>query len=937
MARTMHSKQAFFNQRSHLSPVTLVKLTTYLDTEAKTTPIIFWFSDIAVTYDYGNDGIDKPFHPFIVGGGDFDSSLGKHVPDPNDLTAYDQSFDLHLRNEFIGPDRVSAVLSFLNVIGADIEVAQILYDNIDKVPVTANYSGTEHTVLFRGTVRRFAPITDATVTLQCETVVPSMAGEWNYAADESLADPADVGLRYPRIYGEAKRVPLVSHTVGVAGTLTDAISIDEDNVNIDVSSTAGLTGTFDLRIDSEEISCTVANATEITIASSGRAQNGTEASAHEPGAVFLEMVATARWIISDRQSDAVNEIYVINPLNGMLLRLENALTPHTITLNETIDSQAMTTLKLTAAQLGDLLEYFAIQAKAEVTISGTGGSYVQQPTEVTGTLFDNNEIIGGVDRVFGASGQQTYHVVGSTGNTYVFEDTGEPFTQQESHVWVTRSGGTASIIDIKVASVIVGTISVAAQPVAGSTPAAFSFMHNETGDITIDNQGSGACRVFNVERTIPIQNTILSQRAISADTNIGSENADELRDDDTGTGFQSANNAGKYFEVTFQDPGFAYDAQRLRFFAAFNAGILYDLLVDGVELKIGAPGSDGVKNSVNESVPTWHEVETALVGNTFRILQGGSTNVGEVKEMERDVIVFGGGSATLDATFGFGLRFFADVDGIEAPDGTYEASSGVVMTHPADILKHWITVVGGETVNAASETAIVAALVHGEKWGFDARSLGFTWEEILQRMAFEARCNVVPIESSSAREWHLLTADDDFGFPVPVGALVMTETHEMRDEGRGTDEISNDFTFRYAFDASLPGGGSEEGYRLIAVANSVTSDVQYTAASLLVSQKAVGRIQHGPIAFRCIQDPATALEIGGYLAQEISGSKRSVYHLSNVAWFEGLPLLLGEIVLITPPWTTIEDDCRVISMRKNFDNHTWDIVAIEILPTGGHP
>jgi hypothetical protein len=934
MGRAMDSVQAERAGRSHIAPVSLVKLTTYTDRVSGTTGEIFYLSNLACEYDYGNTGTNQVFLPAVIGGSPFFSGLSSH--DPSDLTAYAQSFDLQLDNTapFNG-SRMAELLQANNLEGASIEIAQLLVDSIDSLPLDlTGYDGDEHTVLFRGRVNRVAPITNELVTIQCATELPNLAGSWVYASDDTKVDPQDLGKRYPRIYGKAKRVPCVAYEVGWSGTLVDELDASETGSGYEISDGSGLpAGTFTIRVDSEEITCSTAAATTLTIVTRG--VNSTTAAVHKPGALFLEMITTPKWIISDRQSDAVNEIYALNPLNGMLLRLDSSVLTYTTTLNESILGGTMTTLSFTSAQMSALLEYFQAQHAASVSITETASTYSQKPHSITGNITDSEDEGGGLDGVYTHSEDPSVAVVSGNHMTAHFADPGnEALDYQESEVWVTKPSGTVEDVEIYAGGVLAGTINGAGMPAYGGTPAKYSFTGGTVGDIKIDPKNSGGVIVFNINRQIQVPYTFSGTMAgTSAATNISGEDADELRDGNTGTGF-GGTGIGEYWEVTFADPGFAYDEQTIKIHMdAFTGGRDYYIKVyDGDSWVNTEPGLMGHSQNIVGS--NWFSYTTENQGNSVRMVSNSTLLEGPINEIQRTCTQFGSPTASLEvALFGFGLRFFADVDGIEAPDGTYEASSGVVMSHPCDIIKHWIEEIGGETLNSASESAYATALGASAEWGFDARSLGFSWEEVLQRMAFEGRANIVAVEKSTGREWLILSAENDYGYNDDSIATI-TQTHDMTDVGRSVDDIASYFSFRYAFDASLPGGGNEEGFKLALDATPSVSDVPITTALITSASQRFGAVESSPIAFRCIQDPDTAKDVAGFIVQERMANDRRVYELRGVAWYDALPYDVGDIVSITAPWSSSATTCRITSMSKAFKSNAWTLTAAEVLTDG---
>jgi hypothetical protein len=96
------------------------------------------------------------------------------------------------------------------------------------------------------------------------------------------------------------------------------------------------------------------------------------------------------------------------------------------------------------------------------------------------------------------------------------------------------------------------------------------------------------------------------------------------------------------------------------------------------------------------------------------------------------------------------------------------------MSHPADIIFHWLSGVGGIPdseidIGVPSSFDDSAANLVGYVWGFDARNLGDgTWGSILLQMGYEARANVANLISSG---WSMLTAQTTHDFPAAVATV----------------------------------------------------------------------------------------------------------------------------------------------------------------------
>ncbi len=1207
MTRAMDSVQAERAGRSHIAPIPLVKLTLYSDRPAGTVAKTFYFSNMAVDYDYGNTGTDQRFLPVIIGGSDFFSGF-VHIPQPDDLTAFNQKFYLQCSNKEINGSRLIELLQTYNLEGASIEIAQMLVDSIPSLPVDlTSYTGDEHTVLFRGCVNRISPISDAMLTIQCVTELPSMAGSWIYASDDTKTDPLDLGKRLPRIYGNAKRVPLVNYEVGWVTSLGEVITSSTTGT-VEITDGSGLPpGSFDVMIDGERITCSAVTATTMDLDT--RSVGSPPAAAHDAGAVISELLSTATYIVSDRQCNALNELYVINPLNGILLRLNSTDTPWTTTLNDTgtISGETITIVKFTAAQLQTLIDYFKTQAAkgTPAAVDDQPDFSIDDPSTVlidmiaresrtlgtTGDAMTNPTGLGGVRRLDGnATGSYT-HIVGwypvssipggsrvisrwrtrlegNARNTHTFiaDDiyiegrwknfNGAPlngtadediFVKANENAdtyglvavgsWHTPSAST-TLSDFESAgysagqyiilfalvyltedfntdewvewafagvevelepSTLTRDVDVAVSGGGGNPPTGYGlrFFADVDGFVVPELEvlswqaghsmdgGSwsvDSCAVA-VDTGEKYEGTGSQEITIDVDTESSTPGitTEDLTDWDsssnvtesleTGEGHREGSNVVKgvvgnpnLCDIDFHDTSLTIDAENPSKCLVFDFKIKKDTYDDEIHFWWGSgpsdrykfifdaadfientwytiilshDDSDGSNGSPDESDMDyfgceWNQNTVGVTGTSvyfdnFKLLNpiatiqnnaaGGAPFDGlDADERMRIALRWGGdwllktaqnfiintslddvggsgttrptdrlspayyriGMAALDAweefqntsyaSFGtprpddtaielihiqinYGAFLGCDFTGQYPRDPTFTlhvdilsvpnefetawgTGTGAVMHDPPDALRYWIEIVGGEEIDATSYIALLAAHASGQ-WGFDFRSLGFSWEEILQRMAFEARCNVFPVETAAGRVWKMSGADIDYGFGSAASDAVISQTHDMIDDGRNVDDLASYFSFRYAFDASL-GSGSEEGFKLALDAHPTLTDVPISTANILAASKRFGAIASGPIAFRCIQNPATAQNAAGYYVQERMANDRRVFRLSGVAWFDALPHDIGDIVSITAPWSSSATNCRIISMSKAFAENTWTIIAVEVPSTGLH-
>ena len=369
MPRALDPVQAERASRVGIAWVPLVKLITYTDRTAETIDQIFYLSTIPVRYDYGASGTVRDFLPVIVGGAELFSGM-IHASQPTDLTAFGKTFNIQCSNEEINGERFATLLQGHNLEGARIEISQFLVDSIDVLPVDlSGETGLTHTVLTGGRVNAVQPITNTHLTIECGEDLPSMAGSWIYASDASKTDPRDLGKRLPRVYGRAKRIPLINYNVGWVSTLIEDLTAGATGVK-KITDGSGLPfGSFSIRIDAEEIACSGRTDTTITI--STRGSGGTSAAAHAAGALFSEVISTATYVGSDRESAALPELYVENPLNGTLLRLDSGATPWTTDLADTttVPGQTITSIQFSAAQLATLQDHFSTQASGGTPVA----------------------------------------------------------------------------------------------------------------------------------------------------------------------------------------------------------------------------------------------------------------------------------------------------------------------------------------------------------------------------------------------------------------------------------------------------------------------------------------------------------------------------------------------------------------------------------------
>ena len=986
MARAMDSVQAERAGRSHIAPIPLVKLTLYSDRPTGTVAKTFYLSNMAVDYNYGATGTDQRFLPVVIGGGDFFSGISQ-IGQPDNPVAFGQSFDLQCSNKSINGKRLIELLQAYNLEDASIEIAEFQVDKIDSLPVDlTSYDGDEHYVLFSGRVNQIAPITDAMLTIQCTTQIPSIANSWNYAPQSFDTDQRDVGKRYPRIYGNAKRVSLVNISLMDITTLTEDVP----------ATTPGAYGISDGR------SWPASTADGFFRQSDSVAEGSVDLSSITPTSITVDAPGTSGsylvgdfvmiqgdsvWIISDRQCHAVNEIYIRNPETGLLVRLDSALYSGSVDLDYTAGGGHWTVLTLTAAQvevIGDevlgasfamgipkIIDGFELFADVEGIMGQLGATALEDGENFddgTWEVVDCTVAVDTGDKIEG-TGSQKMTIAAPTVPIPTDDDTdwsgddctvtveaGEGHTEGSGliqAVSTTSSQSSDLIYELAALNLDLGDNG------AGIGFLTFDFRMRRMGSVNshlnfVLASSSGNSWVWQIPESfiahsaawytitlyIPDASATLGSPDISAidifSVNFGFVDpritetiwVDNIRAY-VGVNAVIQNNDVGGLDWSGQDLYSVQLKPNLDSVRFLNAARVY--FSDDV-------GSDSTKTAEYREVfieggaveDAWTELDSVSFADTGTI---DDIDVNTLR-VELDLLVVVP-TLTRDRITIPGVQTI-NVDDFRfasAVESTWDAAAGDPLIHPADIIRHWIDDTGGETYDTTSYAALITALGAAAEWGFDVRSIGFTWEEVLQRMAFEARCNVFPVETATGRVWVMSSADLNYGFGEATA--VITQTHNMVDEGRAVANLANHFSFRYAFDHAV-GSSDESAFAGIINATPSVSDVPIDVAHIIAAQARYGPLDNGPISFRCIQDEDTALDVAGYYVQERMANNRRVFRLSGVAWFDALPYILGDLVLIAAPWASAATNCRILSMTKAFAANTWVIIAVEVPVTGLH-
>jgi hypothetical protein len=273
------------------------------------------------------------------------------------------------------------------------------------------------------------------------------------------------------------------------------------------------------------------------------------------------------------------------------------------------------------------------------------------------------------------------------------------------------------------------------------------------------------------------------------------------------------------------------------------------------------------------------------------------------------------------------------VDDLQCRDDSsspYGTAVGSLLEHPADVILALILLCGETTAEIDTATFDAAYTNLGSaKVGFDARGLGQTFAEVVMRLAYEARANLVRDEGASAATYRLHTAGvaDTYAFGASVATVSQWQS-PFAETGRDIGQIGARWIVLYGYDPSV--GIDTRAYLATLRADPTLSDFTGTTTTDLAAVEAkFGRREVQQIALRCIADADTAKDVGGYYVAE--GTRLSaLFILKGVAWWEAFALERGDIVTLVSANDGASYDARVIELVKSFKSEAIDLRVVEV-------
>lgn len=892
MSRTLEAGQGERSRRAVLEPIDLVTLTTYTDRDAKTGGVAYRFADRTVLYDYGA-AADTEFEPLLLGiEGDRDTMT--HLPNGASLgeTHLRRTRRLRLRNGDRSGTLLWKTLRAANLERAEVELAQVLVDR----PAGQSWwdlrdmAGTEHTVFFRGVVSRaFASVSE--ITLELESDLPNIP--WLVATDETLHDPRDVGKRLPVVYGSTPKVPALRWQVGLVTTL--AVAVDDTDVGLELSQGASLLGSSGRAIVGQEV-VTWSSGPSGDLLTVVRGALGTIAVGHSQGEAFVETGVTVVLVANARESDGVLELFVRSPfVRDQLVRIT---TPYDVDLTDTalIAGETLTTISITAADMERLVTELAAHAQqANFDAGGSGGFSFTQVARADHTSS------------FGRARAEMLDENTGTSITPLLDDRLVRFptfngsaTQQRITVYGTpplevgnAPGSGSQFLDVPSggAGEYTGPITLP-DATMYANDGDFRYFRRELLDATEDQQ-------------LTQQEPEAASHAATIDNNLSSGQA------------LSGTAIWVRFPVYSGAGAFRYQKVRIHMEPGSSVSVRTSSGTSGEPLISWSNGSGGKAS---------YEFVTVSSVRTFYFTGTGGAFLYEVEH--RDVFHDASGITQTQlaaAAAGFGVDFYADVDGIVVPagqGGDYVAGVGDLIERPVDVVRHVIADLAGQGHAAVADQSDADTNLGNTPHAFEVTALAADFADLIALLGHDTRSNIIQLETSSATVYAMLQALSSYiwhGGPYTT-LTQLTRWLEAEEAGRDLSSILTRFRYAYGYDASRGDPGNLESYdgtvRIDADVNDLGPTGPPSDTDLDNAELAFGRLDGDVVALPTVQAKATAEERAGYYAAELI-RPATVLTLLRLPFDEAYDLERGDLRGLVSPTTGDGFIGRIIEVAKN--------------------
>ena len=306
---------------------------------------------------------------------------------------------------------------------------------------------------------------------------------------------------------------------------------------------------------------------------------------------------------------------------------------------------------------------------------------------------------------------------------------------------------------------------------------------------------------------------------------------------------------------------------------------------------------------------------------------GTPTNLDDVKvvRVEIDDEVAGGFEIELHA-----LRVSDD-------SSDYKAVEGATISHPADVVRHILRerlAVNATSLDSSFEEAETnlgdnqVSAVLGE--------LGGDFYEIMGRLGFEHRFQLVSEEAAAQTIYRLLTAKADYTYQTNTEAEI-DRWSRVREVGRGRLDFGTRFRTLFDVDRSLEVPELSAGYLQALRVDVERNDIsaKLATAELITAEVNYGVRNRALVALNSVADSSTAIDREAYFVAELIRSDGREYALEGVPALQAYTRERGDIIRLTPPWLGAPVFARVLQRirRRGAGALTFDLRAVEVSVT----
>lgn len=961
--------------RPGLAVANLVKLTTYTNKAAGLVGTVYYFAERWTLYG-GQQWLPS------IRGFEFQRDAMPHLPDAetdgSQLSGLLTQLRVNLRNT-VNPSTgfyLIRELSLAGLDGAAVEWCELpinLQGGETFVDLSA-LNGDEHVVRFRGDLLNVVAVDEAEIVLRFETPEPQIP--WEVLSDAANVDPLDLGKRKNIVYGAAKRVPLYGEIVGSLTTLAASATIAATSLVL--TDATGFPSSGSAMIGTEKVTWTGKSTNTLTTVTRGA--SSTPAGEHSAGSIILELVTLARFSVAAHACKAIQAVYALSPFTGELHRITTAFT----------STAHAGRIEFSSAQLEALLDDLAT-AGATVTQQPAVSTQPVVSHPVLGNVSFQQQVSGptntGPNDLDNPPGLYGFNSPGLgsptiTSQVFSFVASGTGVLQVYGVVPMGTPGGASFSTPFGTLFLqFMATVSPANQNVfSGAT---YTVQANVNANSIYVTRSSGNCLLGSASRT-DIQFTQASP-SLSASAAIAGSDATQVkvRGESVGFGLRLfADVDGYAVPITSWTTLLALDSDA----GNWSAPGSFALLANEASIKIEGSGSLRVTTAFAGSQAAArrafaaplnltdgrHIVVTVRVENAAQLAAATGVSVllssssgftsyseyafgtadglaadGNFHELEIDPAsadsVVGGGVTLASVTHiqlqilnlagAAASHFYFDdirVSDLGAASPDYLAVQGGLIEKAPDILRHLIGEVVGLTNDAlddewneAGDSTHLNDNVHAAVLNF----MGDSFSAVAGRIAFESRASLILEERLAGSMYRMLVADSGYRWPAPVQTI--TEWASIIEQSAERRERFSRFRGLYAWDPSK--GNEGDAFAGLVRIDPDQNDVSDPATPELVDTEArIGRHDAPPVSFFSIQDQATAREVLGYYAVELSRSPLRAFQIAGVPWTQAYLLERGDVVRFAPPWEGGTVSARVIDVQRDPFRQLYDLATVEV-------